>query len=70
MAFIRAYESFEPFIWTLKDHGHMNVSHDLLSLRFNVQMENMYVEQEMHYMNGNILKTILLQKNSSEDRHS
>jgi hypothetical protein len=36
MATIRAHGSFVSFILPLQDNGHVNVTEDLLSLRFNL----------------------------------
>jgi hypothetical protein len=56
-----------PFILPLDDHHHMKVSEDFLSLRFNLRIESMYVEQEMYSTNGDILETILNPKNMCQD---
>ena len=69
MTTIRATSSFVPFILPLADKSHMNVFKNLLSLRVNFWIRIMYVEQEMYYVDGNILETILLQKTMNEDGH-
>ena len=38
MATIRVYRSFVPVTLPLGDQGHMNISKDLLSLRFNLRI--------------------------------
>ena len=63
MAIIRAYGSFVSFTLPLQDDGHVGVLEDLLSLSFNLQMRTMYIEQEMYYADGQVCKTILIQKN-------
>src|ERR1700737_1294801 len=63
MATIRAHGSFVPFILPLQDDGHVNVSEDLLSLRFNLQIGSMYLEQEMYSADEEVYETILVQKN-------
>ena len=67
MATIRSYGSFVPFTLPLQDHGRVTVSEDLLSLRFNLQIGTMYVEQEMYSVDGEVSETILLQKNRCDD---
>jgi hypothetical protein len=47
MTTIRAHGSFVPLILPLQDDGHVTVSEDLLSLRFNLQIGTMYLEHEM-----------------------
>jgi hypothetical protein len=66
MATIRAHEFFVPFILPLQDDGHVNVTEDLLSLRFNLQVGTMYLEQEMYSTDGEVYETILVQKNRTE----
>ena len=66
MATIRAHGSFVPFILPLQDDGHVTVSEDLLSLRFNLQIGSMYLEQEMYSADGDVYETILVQKNRTE----
>ena len=66
MTTIRAHGSFVPFILSLQDDGHVNVTEDLLSLRFNLQVGTMYLEQEMYSTNGEVYETILVQKNITE----
>ena len=63
MATIKASGSFVPFTLPLEDDHHMKVSKDLFSLRFNLRIGSMYVEQELYFMNNDILETILLPKN-------
>ena len=62
MTTIRAHESFIPFTLPLLDDGHVNVSKDFLSLRFNLQIGTMYLEQEMYFADGEVYETILVQK--------
>jgi hypothetical protein len=66
MATIRAHGSFVPFILSLQDDGHVSVSEDLLSLRFNLQIGTMYLEHEMYSTDGEVYETILVQKNRTE----
>jgi hypothetical protein len=63
MAAIRAHGSFVPFMLPLHDDGHVGVSEDLLSLRFNLLIGTMYLEHEMYSANGEVYETILIQKN-------
>ena len=58
-----------PFTLPLKDANHLGVSKNLLSPRFNHQMGTMYMEQEMYNVDSDISKSILMQKNKSEDGH-
>ena len=51
----------------LEDDHHGKVSEDLLSLRFNLLVGSMYVEQEMYSINGDILETIFDPKNMYQD---
>ena len=67
MATIRAYEFFIPFTLPLQDDGHVGVLEDLLSLRFNLQMRTMYIEQEIYFADGQVCETIMIQKNKIED---
>ena len=67
MATIRAHGSFVPFTLPLQDDGHVGVLEDLLSLRFNLQMGTMYLEQEMYFADGQVCETIMIQKNRIED---
>jgi hypothetical protein len=67
MATIITFGSFVPFTLPLDDDHHVKVSKDLISLRFNLRIGTMYVEQEMFSTNGNILETILIPKNKSQD---
>lgn len=57
-----------PFTSPLEDDGfvdeHVGVAHNLFSLRFNFCMGFMYVEQDMHDVDGVVSKTILMQKNT------
>ena len=66
MATIRAYGSIVPFILPLQDDDHVDVSEDLLSLRFNLQIGTMYLEQEMYSADGEVYETVLVQKNRTE----
>ena len=66
MATIRTHGSFVPFVLLLQDDNHVDVSEDLLSLRFNLQIRTMYLEQEMYSANGEVYETILVQKNKTE----
>ena len=66
MANIHAYGSFVPFNLFLEDNGYVGVLKDLLGLRFNLQVGTMYVKQEMYFANGEVSRTILMQKNRSE----
>jgi len=67
MATIRAPGSFVPFLLPLQDDGFVRVSEDLLSLRFNLQLRTMYLEQEMYSEDGEVYETILVQKTRTED---
>jgi hypothetical protein len=67
MATIRAPGSFVPFLLPLQDDGFVRVSEDLLSLRFNLQLRTMYLEQEMYSGDGEVYETILVQKTRTED---
>ena len=67
IATIKATGSFVPFTLSLDDDQNVKVSKNLLSLRFNLQIGSMYVEQEMYSMNGDILETILIPKNIYQD---
>lgn len=69
MVTIRGSRSFVLFTLLLADQGHVSVSEDLFSLRFNLRIGTMYVEQEMYYVNGDILETILQYKTMNEDGH-
>jgi len=62
MATIRAHGSFVPFILPLQDEGHMSVSKDLLSLRFNLQIGTMYLEYDIYYADWQVYEMILVQK--------
>ena len=66
MATIRAHESFVPFILPLQDDGHVSVSEDLLSLRFNLQIGTIYLEHEMYSADGKVYETILVPKNRTD----
>lgn len=66
---IRAHDSLICLILPLVDDGHVSVPEDMLSLRFNLNIRTMYVEQEMYSMNGDISETILMQNNESDDGH-
>jgi hypothetical protein len=66
MATIRAHGSFVPFILPLQDDGHVTVSEDLLSLRFNLQVGTMYLKHGMFSADGEVYETILVPKNRTE----
>ena len=51
---------------SLQDDGHVDVSEDLLSLIFNLQIGTMYLEQEMYSADGKVYETMLVQKNITE----
>ena len=51
----------------LQDDGFVCVSEDLLSLRFNLQLRTMYLEQEMYSADGEVYETILVQKTRTDD---
>ena len=51
---------------SLQDDGHVDVSEDLLSLIFNLQIGTMYLEQEMYSADGKVYETMLVQKNTTE----
>ena len=63
MATIRARGLFVPFTMPLEDDSHVNVPKDLVGLRFTLQIGTTYMEQEISTMDGDTLKTILMQKN-------
>jgi hypothetical protein len=67
MITIKASRSSVPFSLPLDDHHNMKVSKDLLSLRFNLRIGSMYIEQEMCSTNGDILEIILNPKNMYQD---
>ena len=67
MATIKASGSFVPFTLPLDDDHHVKVSKNLFSLRFNLQIGSMYVEQEMYSMDGDILETILISNKICQD---
>ena len=69
MATNRAHGSFVPFTLPLGDDGHVCISEDLFSLRFDLWIGTMYVEQEMHNVDSDISKTILMQDNKTEDEY-
>ena len=69
MAIVCARGSFVPLTLPLEDDGHASISNDLLSLRLNLWIGVMYVEQEMYTMAGDISKTKLMQKNKNENVH-
>ena len=56
-----------PFSLPLDDHHHLKVSEDLLSLRFNLRIGSMYMEQKMYSTNDDILEIILILKNLCQD---
>ena len=63
MVTICACGLFVPFTLPFEDDGHVSVSKDLLGLRFSLRIGTVYVEQEMYIVDGDISKTILMQKN-------
>ena len=63
MATIKAHGSLVYFMLSLQNDGHVRVSDDLLSLRFNLQIGTMYLEREMYSADGEMYETILVQKN-------
>jgi hypothetical protein len=63
MATIRAHGSFVPFILSLQNDGHVSVSKNLLSLRFNLQIGTMYLELEMYSADEEMYEMILVPKN-------
>ena len=67
MATIKAHGSFVSFTLPLQDDGHVGVLEDLLSLRFNLQMGTVYIEQEMYAGDGQVYEIILIQNNRNED---
>ena len=67
MTTIKESGSFLPLTLPLDDDHHVKVSEALLSLRFNFQIGSMYVEQEMHSRNNDVLETILIPKNICQD---
>jgi hypothetical protein len=66
MTTIRAHGSLVPFMLPFQDDGHVGVSENLLSLRFNLQIGTIYLEQEMYSADGEVYETILVQKNRTE----
>ena len=62
MIIIKTFGSFVPFHLPLGNDHYVKVSEDLLSLRYNLRIGSMYIEQEMYFMNGDILETILIPK--------
>ena len=66
MTTIRSHGSFVFFMLPLQDDGHVDVSEDLLSLRFNLQIGTMYLEQQMYFANGKVYETMLVQNNRTE----
>jgi len=58
MATIRAHGSFVSFILPLQDDGHVSDSEDLLSLRFDLQIRTMYLEQEIYSTDGEVYEMI------------
>ena len=67
MATIKAHGSFVSFMLPLQDDGHVGVLEDPLSLRFNLQMGTVYIEQEMYAGDGQVCEIILIQNNRNED---
>lgn len=52
MVAIRAHVLLVPFTLLLQDDDHVFVSEDLLSLRFNLRVGIMYIEQELYNVEG------------------
>ena len=67
MATIKVSGSFVPFTLPFENDHHVKVSEDLFSLRFNLRIGSMYVEQKMYSTNSDILETILIPKNLYQD---
>ena len=67
MATIRAHGCFLPFMLSLQDNGHVDVSEDMLNLIFNLEIGTMYLEKEMYSADGEVYETVLVQKNRTED---
>lgn len=53
----------------LEDNGHVFFFKYLLSLRPNIIIKTMYVEQKMYFEAGEILEKILMQRNMNEEEH-
>ena len=66
MAIIRAHKYFVPFMLSLQDDGHVDVSEDLVSLRFNLQIGTMYLKQKIYSADGEVYETVLVQKNRTK----
>ena len=64
------YHYISWIIWflilSLQDDGHVDVLDDLFSLRFNLHIRTMYLEQEMYSADGKMYETMLVQKNTTE----
>ena len=56
-----------PFILPLQDDDYVVVTASLFSFIFHFHIGTMYVEQEMYSPNGDVTRTILMQKTHSED---
>ena len=67
MATIKVTGSLVSFTLSLENDQYVKVYEDLFSLRFNIRVRSMYVEQEMYSMNGDILETTLILKNMCEN---
>ena len=50
-----------------QDDDHVGVLEDLFSLRFNIHMGTMYIEEKMYFADGQVCEPILIQKNRIED---
>lgn len=58
MATIRVERSLVPITLPFQDDDHVFLSKDLLSLRFNIQVGTMYVEQEMYNVEGHVTSEV------------
>ena len=57
-----------PFILPLQDDDYVVVTASLFSfILFHFHIGTMYVEQEMYSPNGDVTRTILMQKTHNED---
>lgn len=67
MASIPSQGALVPFILPLQDDDYVVVTASLFSFIFHFHIGTMYVEQEMYSPNGDVTRTILMQKTHSED---
>ena len=67
MAIVHVHGLFVPFTLLLEDDGHVDVTEDLPSLKFNLWIGTLYVEPKMYIMEHDISRTILMQNNRSKD---